>query len=234
MHKVVFGGRSFAAFLFDMDGTLLSSIEAAERVWADWATRHGLDVATFLPTIHGVRTVETIRRLALPGVDAEAEAEKITGAELTDVDGVRPIAGAGAFLESLPEDRWAIVTSAPRKLAQRRLAAAGLRAPAVFITAEDVKNGKPQPDGYLLAAKELGFEAQNCLVFEDSAAGIEAAERAGASVLVVRAPHTPPVTTAHISAASYEALDAIADESGCLVLRCLYCELGSESDFRKK
>jgi sugar-phosphatase len=220
MRKVLFGRRSFAAFLFDMDGTLLSSIEAAERVWTAWATRHGLDVATFLPTIHGVRSVETVRRLALPGVDAEAEAEAITRAEIADVAGVRQIAGADAFLATVPEDRAAIVTSAPRELAQRRLAAAGLRAPAVFITAEDVKHGKPQPDCYLLAANELGFEAQDCLVFEDSAAGIEAAERAGASVLVIRATHRHPMATSHIAADDFEALEVIADENGALMLRC--------------
>ncbi|TKB82735.1 MAG: HAD family hydrolase, partial [Mesorhizobium sp.] len=70
----MFAGRKFAAFLFDMDGTILNSIAAAERVWAAWAHRQGLDVAAFLPTIHGVRAIETIGRLALPGVDPAREA----------------------------------------------------------------------------------------------------------------------------------------------------------------
>ena len=123
-------GRAFAAFLFDMDGTILSSIAAAERVWTRWAERHGIDVDTFLPTIHGVRAVDTIGRLGLPGVDAAHEAAALTLAEIADVDGIEPIAGAVAFLSSLPAGRWAIVTSSPRELAKARLAAAGIAAPA--------------------------------------------------------------------------------------------------------
>ena len=94
--------RAYAAFLFDMDGTLLSSIAAAERVWARWAERHGLDVAAFLPTIHGMRSVETVRRLNLPGVDPAAEAAAITAEEMLDVVGIEPIAGVREFLAALP------------------------------------------------------------------------------------------------------------------------------------
>ncbi|MDB5984507.1 MAG: hydrolase, variant 1 family protein, partial [Pseudomonas sp.] len=134
--------RRYSAFLFDMDGTLLNSIAAAERIWSAWAMRHGLDVEAFLPTIHGARAVDTIARLGLPGVDPEAEAIGITGAEIEDVEGIVEIPGAGAFLQSLPAERWAIVTSAPEALARRRLQAAGLPVPAVMVTSEDVSNGK--------------------------------------------------------------------------------------------
>ncbi|TIT02600.1 HAD family hydrolase, partial [Mesorhizobium sp.] len=120
----MFAGKKFAAFLFDMDGTVVNSIAAAERVWADWARRQGLDVAAFLPTIHGVRAIETIARLALPGVDPMREADALLKAELADIDGILPIVGAAAFLASLPPERWAIVTSAPRELALLRIAAA--------------------------------------------------------------------------------------------------------------
>ena len=143
--EFLFDGRSFAALLFDMDGTLISSTASAERVWGRWARRHGIDVDTFLPTIHGVRSVETIRRLALPGVDPEREAAAITEAEMHDVADIAPIPGAARFLASLPPGRWAIVTSAPRGLATARLAAAGMPVPATVVTAEDVKNGKAQP-----------------------------------------------------------------------------------------
>ena len=96
---------AFAAFLFDMDGTLLSSIACAERVWARWAGRHGVDVASFLPTIHGMRAVETVRRLNLPGVDPVAEAALILAEEMDDVGGIAAIAGVAAFLGALPADR---------------------------------------------------------------------------------------------------------------------------------
>ena len=100
--------KQFSGFLFDMDGTLLTSIAAAERVWGAWAQRQGLDPVAFLPTMHGRRAIDTIRRLKLPGLDPEVEAEKITRAEIDDVEGVVAIAGAAEFLAALPTDRWAI------------------------------------------------------------------------------------------------------------------------------
>ena len=213
-----FPDRGFAAFLFDMDGTILSSIIAAERVWSDWARRHGLDVAAFLPTIHGVRTVETIRRLALPGIDPQAEADEITRAEMEDVAGIEVIAGAGDFLASLPAGRWTIVTSAPRRLAERRLEAAGLPAPPLMVTAEDIEHGKPAPDCFLLAAERLGCPAGECLVFEDAPAGIAAAEAAGAAVLVITATHTHPIATRHPTAAGFDGLRARMGPTGLLLL----------------
>jgi sugar-phosphatase len=219
--RPLFPDRGFAAFLFDMDGTILSSIAAAERVWADWARRHGLDVEAFLPTIHGVRTVETVRRLALPGVDPEAEAEAIMRTEMEDVAGIDAIPGAADFLASLPADRWAIVTSASRLLAERRLEAAGLPVPPVMITAEDVDHGKPAPDCFLLAAKRLGYPAGECLVFEDAVAGIAAAEAAGAAVVVITATHTHSFKTQHPCIADYDGLTGRMRPAGSLELLTL-------------
>ena len=203
VQDLLFPDREFAAFLFDMDGTILTSIVAAERVWANWARGHGLDVEAFLPTIHGRRTIETVAGLGLPGVDPEAEARAITLAELEDVDGIEAIQGAAAFLAGLPTDRWAVVTSAPRALAERRITAAGLPSPAVMIAAEDVERGKPAPDCFLLAAERLGHAIADCLVFEDAPAGIAAAEAAGASVVVITATHTHPLATRHPGVAGY-------------------------------
>lgn len=210
--------RPFAAFLFDMDGTILSSIAAAERVWTRWARRHGLDVDAFLPTIHGMRSVETVRRLGLPGVDAEAEAAAITREEMDDVEGIESIAGIQAFLASLPVDRWAVVTSAPRALALRRIAAAGLPTPPLLIAAEDVTLGKPAPDCFVLAATRLGVAASECLVFEDAPAGIAAAEAAGAGVIVITATHAHPLATRHAQERDFAHLGARADAHGALRL----------------
>jgi len=205
---------TYRAFLFDMDGTVLTSIAAAERVWTTWAVRHGVDVDSFLPTIHGARAIDTIRRLCLPGVDAEAEAAWITEAEIVDVDGVLEVAGAAKFLRSLPASQWAIVTSAPRELALRRMAAAGIPEPAVMITAEDVTVGKPDPAGYRLAARRLGVEPGQCLVFEDATVGILAAEAAGADLMIVTATHERPVETPHATLASYESVRVLVDAEG--------------------
>ncbi|MFN7104070.1 MAG: HAD family hydrolase, partial [Pseudorhizobium sp.] len=142
--------KSYAGFLFDMDGTILNSIAAAERVWGRWALRHGLDLETFLPTMHGKRGIDTISGLNLPGIDPVAEAAEILRGEIEDVEGVIAIEGAADFLASLPPSQWAIVTSAPRDLARARLAAAGIPQPQIMVTAEDVSVGKPDPQGYLL------------------------------------------------------------------------------------
>ncbi|KDD66774.1 glycerol-3-phosphatase [Pseudomonas mandelii PD30] len=208
----------YRAFLFDMDGTVLNSIAAAERIWAAWALRHGVDVDTFLPTIHGVRAIDTINRLALPGVDAEAEAAFITEAEIEDVEGIIEVPGAANFLKSLPANQWAIVTSAPKALALRRTAAAGIPQPLVMVTAEDVSAGKPDPAGYRLAAKRLGVEPADCLIFEDATVGILAAEAAGADLIVVTATHDHPLQTPHATLASYESVGSRVEAGGLLRL----------------
>jgi sugar-phosphatase len=203
---------SYRAFLFDMDGTVLNSIAAAERIWAAWALRHGVDVVSFLPTIHGVRAIDTINRLALPGVDGEAEAAFITEAEIEDVEGIIEVPGAANFLKSLPANQWAIVTSAPKALALRRMAAAGIPEPLVMVTAEDVSAGKPDPAGYRLAARRLGVEPAECLIFEDATVGILAAEAAGAGLIVVTATHDHPLQTPHATLASYDSVEAHVDQ----------------------
>jgi sugar-phosphatase len=208
--------RPFSAFLFDMDGTILTSIKAAERVWGQWAASHGLDVDAFLPTIHGKRTEETIRALDLPGVDPLAEAAFITRAEIEDVAGVEAIAGVATFLASLPRERWAIVTSAPRLLAEARIAAAGLPVPEVLVAAEDVERGKPAPDPFLLGARKLGVAPADCLVFEDTLAGLRSAAAAGMASIVVTATHSHPVGTDVTAVLDYEELRAVRTSDGQL------------------
>lgn len=209
--SLLFPNRRFAAFLFDMDGTVLSSIVASERVWGAWAARHGLDVEAVLKCIHGRRAIETVRSFNIPNVDEAAEVLALMQGEIADTDGIDAIAGAAAFLAALPVDRWAIVTSAPRELAKVRLAAAGLPLPAVLVTAEDVERGKPAPDCFLLAAERLGHRIEDCLVFEDAPAGIAAAEAAGAKVVVITATHTHVLETPHPGVTGYGPLQVTAE-----------------------
>ena len=213
------GQKTFAAFLFDMDGTILNSLASTERVWTRWAEKHGLDAAALMPTMHGKRAVDTIRGVGLPGIDVEREAADLTDAEVNDVDGVEPIAGAVSFLTALPSDRWAIVTSAPLDLATARLGAAGITPPPVLVTARDVAQGKPHPDGYQLAARKLGVDVRDCLVFEDAPAGIQAGEAAGATVAVVTATHRHAAGTRHFSFSSYETLLVEIDGAGLRLLQ---------------
>ncbi len=203
-----------------MDGTILSSIAAAERVWTLWAQRNGIEVGPFLPTIHGVQAVETLRRQGLSQSDAEREAAAITAAELEDLEGIVEISGAAEFLSTLPPDRWAVVTSAPRALALRRLGAAGLPKPPLMICAEDAPRGKPAPDPFLLAANRLGYPASDCLVFEDAPAGIQAAEAAGADLMVVTALHTHDLDTPHPKLKNYQVVRSLLGDSGLKLVFC--------------
>ena len=213
----LFPGRRFAAFLFDADGTLLDSIAAANRVWRRWALSHGLDPERVLETIHGRRVIDSIRQLT-PELDVEREAAVITEGEIADVEGVVAIKGAVALVNTLPAQKWAVVTSAPRALALRRLTAAGIRLPHVLVTAEDVARGKPAPDCFLYAARLLDVAPEACLVWEDTVAGIAAAEAAGAAAIVISATHTTPIETSHPVIADYEGLTVTSDRQGNLTL----------------
>jgi sugar-phosphatase len=216
MTKPMLPERAFAAFLFDMDGTILTSIRSAERVWTAWAVRHDLDVDTFLPTLHGKRTHDTIRQLGLPGLDPIAEAAWITAAEIEDVADIEAIQGAANFLASLPPERWGIVTSAPRALAKARLAAAGLPSTNLLVAAEDVEHGKPAPDPFLLGARKLGVAPADCLVFEDTRTGLQAAAAAGMESIVVTVTHAHPMETDVVAVLDYADLRVERTADGLL------------------
>lgn len=202
-----------------MDGTILNSIAAAERVWGRWALRQGLDLQSFLPSMHGKRGIDTIRGLNLAGIDPVVEAAEILRGEIEDVEGVIAIEGARDFLAALPPDRWAIVTSAPIDLARARLAAAGLAEPRIMVTAEDVAVGKPDPQCYLLGAERIGIDPSEILVFEDVIAGVMAGEAAGADVMVITATHQHALETRHPTLPHYRDLSTIIGADGRLSLR---------------
>ncbi len=216
---IVLPSKSYGAFLFDMDGTILNSTAAAERVWGRWAARMGLDVEAFLPTMHGKRGIDTISALNLPGVDPAAEADEILRGEIEDVDGVVAIPGAVEFLAALPPERWAIVTSSPIELAKRRLEAAGIAPPRFMVTAEDVTIGKPNPQGYILGSERIGVSPSQALVFEDVLAGIQAGEAAGADVMVISATHSRPIDTRHPSIPGYVDVVPQVVDGGLLAIR---------------
>ena len=180
--------RSVSAVLFDLDGVLVESREATERVWREWASRNGIDEAELLSAMHGVRSVEVIRALR-PGLDALVESEAIERRQAEDVDGLRAIPGAADALRALREDRVAVVTTGTQPLAEARLRAVGIELPAVTVFAGDVERGKPDPEGYLIAARRLGVEPAEALVVEDSPAGVEAGRAAGAATVGVTSTH---------------------------------------------
>ncbi len=176
--------------LFDMDGVLLDSRRAVERTWRRWAALHRVPAEPILRVAHGRRTWDTLRE-AVPELATREEVAWLDAAELEDGEGIRPIAGARELVSAIPAGRWTIVTSAGRELAARRLAAVGLELPESAVTSEDVKRGKPAPDGYALAAARLGTSPHACLVVEDAPPGILAGKRAGARVLALTTTHAP-------------------------------------------
>ncbi len=176
------------AILFDLDGVLVDSTAYIERQWRDWAVAKGLDPAPFLRFCHGRRAVETIC-LAAPELDAEAEVAQFRERALEEEVPLTAVAGARELLAGLPDGRWAVVTSGARRFALARLAGAGLPPPAVLVSAEDVRQGKPSPEGYLRAAELLRVAPRDCLVLEDAPAGVEAARAAGATVVAISTTH---------------------------------------------
>lgn len=167
-----------------MDGVLVDSRPVVERIWRAWAAKHGLDAAALLRVAHGRRSRETVQEQA-PHLDWRREVAWIDQCELDDVDGITAIPGAAALLAALPAGAWAIYTSCGRDLARTRLRVAGLPAPRVLVTSDDVARGKPAPDGWLAAAEQLGVEPGACVVVEDAPPGIAAARAIGAAVLGV-------------------------------------------------
>lgn len=175
-----------SAVIFDLDGVLIHAEAIYERHWRHWAEQHGIDYETIAAVHHGRPSRQTIE-LAAPHLDAAEEAESYNAglAADTDMTGVEAFSGAADLVASLPRNRWAIATSGPRLVAQARLDHLRLPTPGVFITIDDVSRGKPEPEPYLLAASQLGFEPDDCLVIEDAPAGIEAAKAAGCCVLAL-------------------------------------------------
>jgi sugar-phosphatase len=169
--------------LIDCDGVLVDSDASVRRSWARWASGRGLDAERIVEQAHGRRSGDTVAELVDPGERAGALA-MIDQLELDDAASVTAVPGAAELLAGLPPERWAVVTSGTTALAGARLAAAGLPRPAVLVSADDVTEGKPAPDGYLAAAARLGLPAARTVVLEDSPAGLAAGRVAGVGTVI--------------------------------------------------
>jgi len=187
-----------AAILFDLDGVLVDSTRSVAHQWALWAAEHNLPAEEVVRVAHGRRTVETILLLA-PHLDAAAETVRLEIREAEDTEALGRISGARELLARLPRERWAVVTSGTRYLATRRLQTNGLPTPVAFVTADEVTQGKPHPEPYLKGAELLGIPPQECLVFEDAPAGIEAAHAAGMRAIALSTTY-PAAALAHAEA----------------------------------
>jgi sugar-phosphatase len=179
----------FRAFLFDIDGTLVDSSMIVERTWRQVAVEFGVDATGILGACHGRRDIEVVSDF-FRAEDTKKVLARICALQADAVDGVVAVSGAGEVLSTLQDDQWAAVTSGGRQLMLARLRAVGLPVPRVLIAAEDVEQGKPNPEGYLAAARLLGVSPAECVVVEDSPAGLLAGKSAGAIVVAVTTTHS--------------------------------------------
>jgi len=173
-----------AAVLFDLDGVLVDSAECVERTWRRWAQENQLDPVRVIEMAHGRRTIETVRLIA-PHLDVAEEVAALESGESTTTDGIYEMAGARELLHGLSPNTWAIVTSGTWPIASLRIRHTGLPMPRVLVCADEIQRGKPDPEGYLLAASRLDRAPEDCVVIEDTPAGLEAARAARMRVVGV-------------------------------------------------
>lgn len=165
-----------------MDGTLVDSTPVVEQGWANWAEKYDLSLKSVLAFSHGRPARATMEHF-FPAKDHTVDLEALAAHEESTLEGISAIPGAELFVKKLSGFPWAIVTSAWRKLALARITSAGLPIPDVLVPVDEIEKGKPDPEGFLKAAALLNIPPQECLVFEDTRPGIDAALRAGMSVV---------------------------------------------------
>ena len=204
-----------------MDGTLVDSTPIVERQWKRFAEKHNLDYVQIMRVAHGRRNEETIREiaphLATPQIFAEFDAS-----EIEDRGGVSVVRGAAAIVGKLAGHEWAVVTSASRELARTRLRAVHLPVPNVLVGADDVEYGKPDPEGYLTAARRLGVSRDHCVVFEDTLPGLEAARAAGMCGIGITTTYSQAELTPADCIADFESVE-IGRSAGGTIRLTLHC-----------
>ena len=179
-----------AAILFDLDGVLVDSAACVEKSWRDWSLKHGLDPERVLAVAHGRRTTETIPSVA-PQLNVADEAAALAAIESVSTEGVLEVPGARELLEPLPPNAWAIVTSGVRSVATLRIRHTRLPMPRVLVCADEIERGKPDPQGYLVAAERLGVQPAMCVVIEDTLPGLAASRAAGMRSIGIAGTYPP-------------------------------------------
>lgn len=208
--------REFDAVLFDLDGTLVDSTASVVRSWRRFAEHFDVSMEA-LHANHG-QPARTLVSLLLPAERGAEAIAHVTALEVADAVGLSPIRGAADFFASVPVEHRAIVTSGSVPIATARLAAAGYERPAVFVTVDDVVNGKPDPEPFLLAAERLGVDPSRCLVVEDAPAGIAAARAAGCAVIALTGTTAEEELTADLVVDGLDAVRLEVTASGTLRL----------------
>jgi sugar-phosphatase len=172
-----------SGLLFDNDGVLVDSHQAANVAWSQWATEFAPSFKWDVPENAGVRAEDKVREHVGPEL-FEIANNRINELEQLSAGETVALPGSVELLTSLIAGTWTVCTSANANLGRARLQAAGLPIPTQLVTGDDVKRGKPFPDPYLLGAERLGFDPADCVVFEDAPAGVLAGIEAGAGLVI--------------------------------------------------
>jgi mannitol-1-/sugar-/sorbitol-6-phosphatase len=214
--------------LFDLDGTLVDSAAAVLRGWQTWAARAGAPTTELAEIVHGRSASATIQSL-IPGLspaEIQAHVREVLRVQEIDPDPARPVPGAARLVRALAGHPWGVVTGCSAAMSAARLAAGGLPSPPLLITDEDVRAGKPDPEGYLLALRLLGITADDGIAIEDAPAGVTAAKAAGLRTIAVTSTHPATALTAadavvdglsEIQVTFSGGLAAISANGGCRV-----------------
>lgn len=171
--------------LFDLDGTLVDSSGPIKYLWDKWSFDHGLDSLNVYNYSIGRPAIDTMRHFLGEINGLKCMSDLFVQNELDLANDVVSIPGAIDFVKSIPANQWCIVTSCSKELAYARMAAVNLDLPNVLVTSESVIRGKPNSDCYIKAAELLNARSNDCVVFEDSNAGILSANSAGMDVISV-------------------------------------------------
>jgi beta-phosphoglucomutase-like phosphatase (HAD superfamily) len=189
--------RNFGGYIFDCDGTLADSMVVHHRAWLAALRLHGAtfdfdwELFTSRAGMSLPKTVEALNEQFVLTLDPEA----VTAAQRAEYErflpDVRPIAPVVDLARRVARSAPVSVASGgERNIVLRTLELIGLGDTfSVVVTPEDVRHGKPAPDMFLLAAERMGVPPGECVVFEDSALGLEAARRAGMTCVLVETPN---------------------------------------------
>jgi beta-phosphoglucomutase family hydrolase len=184
---LIFPEGTFNAYLYDCDGTLADTMEAHIEAWVEECQARGVNLdGKLIHELAGMpatTTVEEINRRYHSNLNpkeiAQAKEDRFYEHFLDRIKPIPPL------VENLKEAvkkgiRIAVVSGGRKRIVQETLKIIGIdHLVEVVICAEDVKNGKPDPEPFLMAAEKLGVTPDHCLVFEDADLGIQSAERAG-------------------------------------------------------
>ena len=175
-----------------MDGTIVNSLPFHKQAWQETFTKRGKDFTEAdFEWANGRRNEEIIphflaRKMSLAEVTLIANEKEAAFRRLVK-DRIKALPGVIELIKSLASEfQLAIVSSTPEENIELITKTLGIKKYfSLLINGDDVKDGKPSQQGFLLGAKKLGVEPKNCVVMEDAIVGVQAAKRAGMHCIAV-------------------------------------------------